>query len=1079
MRFTGVLRSLGRHYGFLAFVLVFVLGMVASTSYTILRLQREAVHFHLQHAVELTHGFEDHLTQNLNLLDLTLTHAIRPDALPADSRQASEYLRTILRHMPWLRSISLADESGRLVLSSEPRNIGVRVDTADFLPKLGDEREFLRIGEAYAGRDFFDGQKQAGRPENDAGFIPLVKRISLQNKKRHLLVALNSDYFINYYTLRLESGKACVEVLRYDGKRLLSTQPEEGRCQRKRAFLEKIAEQEQGSFEDEASGAAPALTAFRASRLFPLVVVTDLDREQALAQWRSETRQMLFFVVPVVVLIVFLSLLLFLWQQRVAQQMAEAGRIEQERLTATVFDTLVEAIFLTDPENRIISVNPAFTRMTGYSLEEVKGRDPRLLSSQTQPRSFFLDFWKQLNSQGVWQGEVINRRKNGELMANWLSVGEVRDGSGKLTHRVAVLADISEKKKFDEQLKLASYSTELSSDAVFWVCSDGSLARFNPATCRMLGYSDEALSACSFGDIAPSYADERWPESWRTFREQGSVRVDVEYRRQNGQTIPVDMTADLLALESHEFLYVVARDLSEQKKMQLALEQARQQADMANRAKSRFLATMSHELRTPMNGVLGMAQLLKRPDLSDEERQVAVKTILDSGQLLMHLLNDILDLSKIEAGKMELRSEPFSPRSLVEEVLGLFSARAKEKKLLLAMGEMASGIYSGDVLRLRQMLGNLVSNALKFTPAGQVAVAVAWQPEDSAKTGKLRFVVTDSGPGIPPEQQGKLFQAFSQIADAGAENQGGTGLGLSIVSSFSRLMGGEAGCESDGKNGASFWFTVRVECIEAQDLVEPQPVETPSVGLEIIPEAPIWVVDDVKVNRMVAEKLLKQLGCSTRSFNDGQEVVDAIRADEPCALILMDCQMPGMDGFEATRLIREEENQRHPILALSAGVYGEERERCFSAGMDDFLAKPLMLHELVQMLNRHLVSEMPQALSAGDEDLPVLDRGGMSAVLGDVSDVRVILLATAPQVSGDRQALSHALEKDDWVMLGRLLHRMKGYLALVAARQSEFLCQKMEKALKAGDCEAIRMQWPALDEALQRLMDEIGRQTGV
>ncbi|SRR5579859_144765 len=386
------------------------------------------------------------------------------------------------------------------------------------------------------------------------------------------------------------------------------------------------------------------------------------------------------------------------------------------------------------------------------------------------------------------------------------------------------------------------------------------------------------------------------------------------------------------------------------------LIRAKSAAEAANLAKSRFLATMSHEIRTPMNGILGMAQLLMTPDLTPAERDDYVQVILGSGQTLLTLLNDILDFSKIEADKLELVSLLFTPGEIMRECQSLFAKAAADKGLRLDSEDGASGhrTFRGDPGRLRQMLSNLVSNAVKFTEAGTIRISVREIGTDGQRT-MLEFAVTDSGTGIPADKQSLLFTPFSQIDSSTTREYGGTGLGLSIVRYLAERMGGSAGFDSIAGQGSRFWFRILADPAEPAASAAPREAAIPSLPGG---RHRLLVVEDNPTNRTVIGAMLKRLGITFDMAGNGQEAVVMIEAGNPADLILMDCQMPVMDGLEATRRIRNWEaetgNPHRPIIALTAGAFEEDRERCLAAGMNDFLTKPLVLRDLSTALETWL-----------------------------------------------------------------------------------------------------------------------------
>lgn len=410
------------------------------------------------------------------------------------------------------------------------------------------------------------------------------------------------------------------------------------------------------------------------------------------------------------------------------------------------------------------------------------------------------------------------------------------------------------------------------------------------------------------------------------------------------------------------------REITAQRQMEAELREAKQRAEAANLAKSQFLATMSHEIRTPLNGVLGMAQLLLMPDIEPEERQEFARTIISSGTTLLTLLNDVLDLSKVEAGKMELIESVFDPVRLLDEVAALMVENAASRGLALAVhwrGE-SPGHYRGDPIRIRQMLSNLIGNAIKFSEQGQIVVhgeEMRRSRTDGKLRAQVRFTVTDNGIGIPADKIERLFEPFSQIDGSDTRRYGGTGLGLSIVRSLAERMGGEVGVASEAGKGSSFWFELPLQIMGAGDDMRAFPRKVDK-SLSMLPEhaagALILLVEDNTVNRLVIERLLSKSGFVVATASNGRLALDYLadttkpRPD----LILMDVQMPVMDGLQASRQIRLDEQQtgarRIPIVALTANAFEQDRKACLEAGMDDFLTKPVNADHLRQTIVRRL-----------------------------------------------------------------------------------------------------------------------------
>jgi PAS domain S-box-containing protein len=639
------------------------------------------------------------------------------------------------------------------------------------------------------------------------------------------------------------------------------------------------------------------------------------------------------------------------------------------------FDQAGIGIAYIDQGLTMVQVNRALAAMVGYAPEELQGM-PLATLSYAEDRLISPPRFDQL-----FKGEVdsftVEKRyqcKDGRVIWVRLTASAVRDpGTGEVLFGVKFVQDITPRK---QAMAEVSAFFRQAAVGVYVVDLDGRVLRSNDHFRALLGYGEGELEGMNLAQLCHADDLEAKLEKFRRLvaGEIGEYSIERRYRRRDGSFVWCITSTARGSIEPgiRPYAVSVVIDIEERRHLEQELRRSQQelearveertrqlreaqgQAEAANQAKTDFLATMSHEIRTPLNGVIGFTGLLLDGALTEDKRRYA-ELARQSGESLLHLLNDFLDFTKIEAGRLELEPVPFDLQHEMQQVLALMQQQAEAKGLELKLHLDAPRQLVGDVARLRQILLNLLSNAIKFTARGHVLLCC----EGVRREGSIEvlcFEVVDTGIGIDEATCQKLFQPFTQASHI-SRRYGGTGLGLVICRRLTELMGGEIGFHSEPEKGSVFWVELPFELGSADGAADALSMPEAQAAAEAgAPRGRVLVAEDNAVSQLLAAEVLRRLGCQVDVAGNGREAVDAFR-QLPYDLVLMDCDMPVMDGFEATRQIRALEagtERRVPIVAMTASAMQGDPERCLQAGMDEFLSKPLRLPQLRQVINTWL-----------------------------------------------------------------------------------------------------------------------------
>jgi PAS domain S-box-containing protein len=621
------------------------------------------------------------------------------------------------------------------------------------------------------------------------------------------------------------------------------------------------------------------------------------------------------------------------------------------------------SIIITNDKGKIDFVNTKFTSFMQYTEQEVIGRNPRIFNPQHSPGEEYEQMWKTLQSGKLWQGENQNRKKDGTLFWENVSISPLMDENGTISNYILIMEDISEKKKMLDDLIIAKEKAEESEEIfdqfmkhspiyVFFKDDKIRPVRLSHNYEKMLGLPMEKLLGKTMFELFPSeLAKNMVEDDLRILSENKVFEVEEELNGKYYTTIkfPIHMNG------KPRFLAGFTLDISERKQSELMLKEKNEQlikaiekAKESDRLKTAFLANMSHEIRTPMNGILGFTELLKTPDLSGIEQQEFIYLIRKSGERMLNIINNIIDISKIESGQMEVSFSTTDINEQIQYLYSFFKTETDQKGLKIFTSvtlPSALAKIKTDKEKVYAILTNLVKNAVKFTPVGSIRFGY------ELKNDTLEFFVQDTGVGIPQEQQEFIFERFRQGNESLARKHEGAGLGLSITKAYVEMLGGKIWVESESGKGSAFYFTIPY-LVESDEIKSPKTIVSVQTDKEPYQKLKILIAEDDEFSAMLITKAIQPFCKELFVAGNGAEAIEELRKYPDIDLVLMDISMPVMDGYEATKEIRSFNKDVVIIAQTAYGLMGD-KEKAIAVGCNDHISKPIRNKDLYVLIRKY------------------------------------------------------------------------------------------------------------------------------
>jgi two-component system sensor histidine kinase EvgS len=771
---------------------------------------------------------------------------------------------------------------------------------------------------------------------------------------------------------------------------------------------------------------------------------------------------------------------------------------ESEENLSVTLNSIGDGVIATDAKGRVTRLNTVAEQLTGWPRAEARGHpigevfhiiNQKTREPATIPVAATL-------AQGVIHGlanDTLLIARDGSECPIADSCAPIRNSAGDVIGAVLVFHDVTQ--EYAAQAALRDSATRIQTilntvtDGIITINEQGIVETINPAAERLFGYVPTEIVGQNISMLMPEPYRSQHDGYLKYYCTTGEARIigigrDVPGRRKDGSTFPMYLSVSEMELDGQRYFTGIVRDITERKQAEQLLVSAKEKVELANRAKDSFLATMSHEIRTPLTGMLGMLEVLSLAPLERDQLEI-LQAAWSSSRSLLRIVDDILDWSKIEEGKLALAPRSTSIPQLLQEVVNTYSRVASAKSLMFQLhtDERLSAAHIVDPLRLSQILNNFVSNAIKFTREGEIELSAELM-EQLESGERIRFSVRDTGLGIPEDVQKHLFQRFRQESSDTARMYGGTGLGLAISQRLAQMLDGEIALESEQGQGSTFSVTMILpvsgapaeRVVSLHTAVEQravQPLFDGSVNTPLV-----LAVDDHPINRDLLARQIKLLGLRAETAENG-EVALSMWQEGRFALVITDCHMPEMDGYAFSREVRRIETEkrlpRTPIIAWTANALAQESTNCQAAGMDELLVKPANLLQLKHMLAKWLsVTEtnnsqpIPAIHDSVSGQIPVpIDYVVLAQIEPDSAGQIQILQDFMSHIRADHTKLLQMLEQGDQTNVENTAHRMKGSSRMVGAGDMANACAAIEQAAHNGDMSGARIARTTLDAAIQ------------